>query len=114
MSGFSLSVLLHFWEDKQAVNIPLGTKKDGLDKKLEELLFSAHQVVMLDDESTSLKLSEQEPDSLMDRFVTEAEVLQYAEEKTHGQATNKLWFDLHRGRITSSKFSQVLRHREST
>ena len=50
----------------------------------------------------------------MDRFVAEAEVLQYAEETICGQATNKLWFDLHHGRITSSKFGQVLRRREFT
>ena len=33
---------------------------------------------------------------------------------TRGQASNKLWLALHNGRITSSRFGEILHRREST
>ena len=33
---------------------------------------------------------------------------------TCGQATNKLWFALHNGRITSSRFGEILHRKSST
>ena len=36
------------------------------------------------------------------------------EECTRAQAESKLWCALHNGRLTSSKFGEILRRREST
>ena len=36
------------------------------------------------------------------------------EAATRGQATNKLWIALHNGRITSSKFGEILHRKSST
>ena len=40
--------------------------------------------------------------------------VQYIEIATRGQAENKLWLALHNGRITSSRFAQILHRRPST
>ena len=46
--------------------------------------------------------------------VISPDLLQSVEERTRGQATNQLWFDIRNGRITSFRFGQVLHCRDST
>ena len=59
--------------------------------------------------------SDLELDELMAEFkVISPNLLQSVEERTRGQATNQLWFDIRNGRITSSRFGQVLHRRDST
>ena len=52
--------------------------------------------------------------ALLDRFVAGGDLLQHVKELTRQQMASQLWHDLYKGRLTSSRFGEVLHCRKST
>ena len=110
-SVFPESGLFHFWEDNPKTVKRRKFEDDGATDNLEQMvqkLILKSRSIPLADESN---FNREQKYAL---FVAGGDLLQRVEELTRQQTASQLWHDLHKGRLTSSRFGEVLHRRKST
>ena len=110
-SVFPQSGLFHFWEGNPKTVKRCKFEDDGAMDNLEQIV----QKLVLKSRSVPLaNFNREQKYALLDRFVAGGDLLQRVEELTHRQTASQLWHDLHKGKLTSSRFGEVLHRRKYT
>ena len=102
-----------------------GCLASTIDKQLpqDEHDFTFHELILTNEgRQASLmrsppspsQVSQEEMQEYLKKCVADDSTLDLVEQRTRGQTSCKLWQELHKGRITSSRFGEVARLQTST
>ena len=111
--GFPSSGVFQFWTKNP---VPRSTSSsENVQTSLQDYIIFSHQRADEVDRDQFFKPSQEMCwQHMKEEFTVPREVVEMVEAKTRGQASSELWHLLHNGRLTSHRFGEILRRREST